>query len=75
MFFGHLKLSMAMHSGEKAPSEQFDQSLVCLTTPDEYSGAYAIGTGILDRYSMSHVFGPETQGTRHAARAQAFQPD
>jgi hypothetical protein len=54
--FAHLKASMVMNSGEETPAEQFDQSLVRFTTPDEHSGANAVASGVLDRHSMSHVF-------------------
>ena len=71
----YLKASMVMHTGEKASSEQLDQSLVRFTTPDKNSGADAIATGVSDRYSMSHVFRRETDGAGEALRSQVFQSD
>jgi hypothetical protein len=73
--FAHLKPSMVVHSWEKASSEQLNQSLVSFTTPDKHSGAVAIATGVSDRYSMSHVFGRETEGAGDALGSQVLQSD
>ncbi|HUD65910.1 MAG TPA: hypothetical protein VMQ17_15075 [Candidatus Sulfotelmatobacter sp.] len=64
-----------MNSREKTPAEQLDQSLVRFTTPDKHSGANAVASGVLDRHSMSHVFGRETEGSGDAARTQVLQAD
>jgi hypothetical protein len=73
--FGHLKPSMAMHSGKKASSEQLNQFLVRFATPDKHSGAHTVSTGVSDRYAMSHVFGRETKSAGNASRSQVLQPD
>jgi len=72
LVFAHMKPSMVMNSRKKASAEQLDQSLVRFTSPDKHSGAHAIATGVSDRYSMSHIFGRETEGPGDAMRSQVL---
>ncbi len=54
---------------EETATEQLDQSSGPFSTPDEYSGTKAVGRGVLDRHSMSHVFGRETERARNTVRS------